>query len=158
MRSKQLASRFREVLLDGKWIANTNFKEVLIDVSYHQAIISTQGLNSLLALTFHINYYIKGLNDFFESSQLTISDKYSFEYSNINNPEKWQSLKSELITNSETFAKHVASFSDEKLAEIFVDEKYGDFEKNINGLIEHSYYHLGQSVLIKKLVLSELQS
>ena len=35
----------------------------------------------------------------------------------------------------------------------FVDEKYGTYSRNINGILEHSYYHLGQIVLIKKLVL-----
>ena len=34
----------------------------------------------------------------------------------------------------------------------FVDEKYGTYLRNIDGMIEHAYYHLGQVVLIKKLL------
>ena len=41
---------------------------------------------------------------------------------------------------------------DEKLSEVFVDEKYGTYERNINLMIEHCYYHLGQILIIKKLV------
>ena len=39
------------------------------------------------------------------------------------------------------------------MKENFVDEKYGTFQRNIEAMIEHSYYHLGQIVLIKKMLL-----
>ena len=42
----------------------------------------------------------------------------------------------------------------DKLEEIFVDEKYGTYRRNIEGIIEHSYYHLGQISLIKKMILN----
>jgi hypothetical protein len=35
---------------------------------------------------------------------------------------------------------------------VFVDAKYGDYARNIEGVIEHSYYHLGQVVLVRKMV------
>jgi len=42
--------------------------------------------------------------------------------------------------------------SEEQLEAIFVDKKYGSYKRNIEGLIEHSYYHFGQLSLIKKMV------
>jgi len=44
---------------------------------------------------------------------------------------------------------------DEKLAEGFVDEKYGNYFRNIHAMIEHSYYHLGQIVILKKIILED---
>ena len=41
---------------------------------------------------------------------------------------------------------------EERLDENFVDEKYGNYTRNIDGMIEHSYYHLGQISLIKKII------
>ena len=41
---------------------------------------------------------------------------------------------------------------DTKLEEPFVDEKYGTYLRNIEAVIEHSYYHLGQISLIRKLI------
>ena len=38
------------------------------------------------------------------------------------------------------------------LWETFADEKYGNYYRNIHGIIEHTHYHLGQIVLIKKIV------
>jgi hypothetical protein len=44
---------------------------------------------------------------------------------------------------------------DKKLKEVFTDKKYGSYERNINAMIEHSYYHLGQITLIKKMLLEK---
>ena len=41
----------------------------------------------------------------------------------------------------------------EKLENNFVDKKYGSYRRNIEGMIEHSYYHLGQISLIRKMIL-----
>ncbi|HBC04916.1 MAG TPA: DUF1572 domain-containing protein, partial [Aequorivita sp.] len=116
--SSQLAERFREVLLDGKWIANTNFKESLSNINWQQATQKTGSLNTIAALTFHVNYYIAGLCDFFENGKLEIHDKYSFDFAPINSAEAWDALRKSLFENSEKFAKFIESFSDEKLNEI----------------------------------------
>ena len=55
--------------------------------------------------------------------------------------------------NSEEFASHVENMSDRQLDATFVDKKYGTYQKNIEGVIEHSYYHLGQISLINKMIL-----
>ncbi len=42
-----------------------------------------------------------------------------------------------------------------KLWEDFTDKKYGNYYRNFHGIIEHSHYHLGQIVLIKKILLQQ---
>ncbi len=150
--STQIANRFKEVLFDGKWVANTNFKDQLSDVTWEEATQKIASLNTIAVLTFHINYYIKGVVDFFENGALTIRDKYSFDMPEIKSQEDWEALRNDLLSNAERFANHVSHMPDEKLGTTFVDEKYGNYRKNINGMIEHSYYHLGQVSLIKKMV------
>lgn len=153
--STQLANRFREVLLDGKWIANTNYKQQLADITWEQAIHKIGSLNTIAALTFHVNYYISGVADFFENGALTISDKHSFDLPPITSKEDWENLVNELIINAERFAGHVEIMSDKELEEVFVQEKYGTYRRNIEGMIEHSYYHLGQISLIKKMIIDK---
>ena len=151
--SKQLANRFREVLLNGKWIANTNYHDQLSDVSWQQATYKIESLNTLAALAYHINYYIEGILSVFNGGELDIRDKYSFDIPNIESKEQWGDMLKKMWSNAEKFAKHVESMSDEKLESAFVDEKYGSYRRNIEGVIEHSYYHLGQISLIKKMIL-----
>lgn len=149
-----LAQRLREVLLNGTWIANTNFKHQIENTSWEQAVQRVGDHNTIALLTFHVNYYLKGLNKVFEGGQLEIRDKYSFDMPPVNSRSDWEGLIADFISNSEKFANHVEKLSDEKLNEHFVEEKYGTYYRNIEGVIEHSYYHLGQISLIRKLLLS----
>src|SRR5687767_3681741 len=103
-RNLLLANRLREVLLNGKWIANTNFKEQLLGVSWEQAIQKVANLNSIALLTFHINYYLVGLINVFNGGKLEISDKYSFDLSEIKSEKDWTRLMNDFLNNSETFA------------------------------------------------------
>ena len=59
---------------------------------------------------------------------------------------------SDLLDNAERFANHLDGFTQADLERPFADSKYGDYQKNMNVLIEHSYYHLGQIALIKKMI------
>ena len=56
--SEFIATRLKEVLLDGKWIANTNFKEQIESVTWQEATQKVENLNTIALLTFHINYYL----------------------------------------------------------------------------------------------------
>lgn len=150
-----LARRFREVMLDGRWIANTNFKDQVESITLEEAQRVTSGLNSPLALCYHIYYYIQGINDFFISGKLEISDRFSFDHPDFQSDEQWKLFKEQLWNESEKFAKRVESMDQDQLDEVFVDPKYGTYKRNINGLIEHAYYHLGQLVLIRKLNSSD---
>lgn len=153
--AKQLSDRFREVLLNGKWIANTNWQDQLENVTFEQATTQVANLNTIALLTFHVDYYLAGLNHFFEQGSLDIRDKFSFNMEALKDDEAWQQLKNRLFQNAETFAHHVDQLTDEQLKAHFVKEDYGTYARNVEAMIEHSYYHLGQVSLIKKMVQTQ---
>lgn len=155
MRTKQIADRFREVILNGVWIANTNYKDQLSNVHWEQAITKIGSLNTIALLTFHINYYVSGVLNVFNGGPLEIKDSYSFDAPKITSEEDWHRLRNDLYTNAEEFANLIQSMPDDQLDEIFVDKKYGTYQRNIDAMIEHSYYHLGQITLIKKMISNE---
>ena len=105
-------------------------------------------------LTFHIDYYIAGLINVFEGGNLEIRDKFSFDLLPIESQKQWEDLLNKLWIDSERFAVLLEQMPDSKMNEVFVDEKYGTYLRNIDGIIEHAYYHLGQVTLIKKLINS----
>lgn len=141
-----------EVYLDGYWIANTNYKAQIEMINWQQAQQKVTPLNSIAALTFHVNYYLEGLIMAFETGQLDIKDQFSFDMPTLNTASDWDDLRMRLINNAATFANAVENLKDDKLATDFIDEKYGSYLRNIEGVLEHSYYHLGQIVLINKLI------
>ena len=149
-----LASRLREVFLDGKWIANTNYKDQLEGIPWDMACKQHGNLNSIAKLTFHINYYLKGLLDAFATGKLTIRDKFSFDMPAMSSEQEWQRLKHELEHHATQFALMVEQMDVNDFDKPFIDEKYGSLRRNIEGVIEHSYYHLGQIVLLSRILKS----
>ena len=109
-------------------------------------------INTIAALTYHVNYYLGGILNVFRGGKLEIRDKYSFDLPPIESETDWKRLVDEFVVNSENFIKEVAKLTESKLDEPFVDEKYGTYFRNIEGVIEHGYYHLGQISLIRKLI------
>ncbi|MFN3639351.1 MAG: DUF1572 domain-containing protein, partial [Flavobacterium sp.] len=108
--SKALAERLREVILNGTWIANTNFKDQLEDVSVEMATKTNGDWNSLAALTFHIHYYIKGILEVFEGKPLSIRDKFSFDIPPLQNEEQWEALKESLWSDADMLAQCIERF------------------------------------------------
>ncbi|MBX2925332.1 MAG: DUF1572 family protein [Chitinophagaceae bacterium] len=151
----QLANRFREVILNGTWISNTNFKNQLDNLDWKIATTKLQDLNTISALARHIHYYINGIKNVFLGGNLEIRDKFSFDFPPVESQEEWEKFLNKFWSDAEEFAGLIEQMPEEKLFESFVDEKYGTCLRNIDGMIEHSYYHLGQIVLIKKILRNQ---
>lgn len=149
--TKQIAGQLREIYLNGTWVA-TNFKAQLSDLTWEQATTRVGSLNTIAALTFHVDYYVAGILNVLEGGSLDIRDKYSFDLPPIESQADWEALLEKMWRDAERIATVVEQMPDEKLEEDFFDEKYGNYSRNLLGMIEHSYYHLGQVVLIKKLL------
>lgn len=154
MESTTLAQRFREVLLNGTWVANTNFKDQLQGLDWKMATTRIENLNTIALLAQHIHYYIKGVNQVFEGGTLDIRDQFSFDFPEMTSQTDWESFLERFFNDAESFASNVEQMSEAQLKHFFVNKKYGNYQRNIDGMIEHSYYHLGQITLIKKLILS----
>jgi uncharacterized damage-inducible protein DinB len=148
----EIANRFKEVILNGTWIANTNFKDQLAYTNWELMTSKIDSLNSIAVLAQHIHYYIKGINNVFKNGTLDIKDKFSFDFPPIDSQNKWDDFLTRFWNDAEEFASMIEQMPEEKLNQVFVDEKYGTYQRNIDAMIEHAYYHLGQIVLIKKLV------
>lgn len=149
--AKQIAKQFREVQLNGTWIS-TNFKAQLEDVSLQEATTKIGTLNTIGALAFHVNYYVAGVLQVLEGGSLDIRDKYSFDYPPFETEEDWKKMVDKTCSDAEKFADLIEKMSDEQLEADFVNEKFGNYLRNLLGMTEHSYYHLGQIVLLKKLI------
>jgi hypothetical protein len=150
--AQQLANRLREVILNGTWIANTNYKAQLEGLDYRIANTKVSELNTLAILAQHIHYYIHGIINVFEHNTLEIRDKYSFDFPPITSQQQWERILNTFWTDTEILASYIEQLSDNDLQKSFVDQKYGSYLRNIDGMIEHSYYHLGQISLIKKMI------
>lgn len=155
--ANKIARRFREVIFNGTWIANTNYKHQLTDLHWEIAITKFNSLNTIALLAQHIHYYINGVKNVFNGGSLDIKDKYSFDFLPIQSKKEWENFLTIFWNDAEELAYLIEQMSEDKLMGVFVDEKYGTYQRNIDGIIEHSYYHLGQIVMIKQILIKENQ-
>ena len=152
-KSEQLANRLRQVILNGTWIANTNYKDQLENLDWKIATKKIESFNSIAILSQHIHYYITGIRNAFIHGKLDIRDKYSFDFPTIDSQTEWELFQNKFWNDTEKLSELIERMPENQLQEIFIDEKYGTILRNIDGMIEHSYYHLGQIVLLKKMMI-----
>jgi len=151
----EIATRFREIILNGTWVANTNYKHQLEHSNWEMATTPFKSLNTIAVLAQHIHYYINGINAVFKGGTLDIKDKFSFDFAPIESQAQWEAFLQKFWDDSEAFASWIEKMQEEQLKHVFTDEKYGTYQRNIEAMIEHSYYHLGQIVLIKKILTEQ---
>lgn len=149
-----LAKHLREIHTGGNW-TTTNLKETLADVTWQEAEKSVSGLNSIALLTFHTTYYVDVLLKVLQGGPLDAKDEYSFQLPAIASQKEWEQLIANALTTAEKAAVLIEQLPKEQLFEPFTDEKYGNYYRNIAGIVEHMHYHLGQISLLKKLIRLE---
>ena len=149
--TSQIAKQFRDLYFGGNWTA-VSVKETLKDVNWEQATTKIDSLHTVASLLFHMSYYVGVVLSVLRANPLRGSDKDSFNLPALSNQKDWENLLNKTWTEAEEFATAIENLQEEKLWQIFGKEKYGNYYRNIHGVIEHSHYHLGQIVVIKKLL------
>lgn len=148
--NKYLASRLKEVFTEGEWVLGTNFKAEIIDLNWQQATQQIEDYNTIADLTFHIDYYLAGVIQVFKGQPLEIKDKLSFNAPKIKSEQDWQKRLEKFSADCEELIKQVEKMTEENLLSDFANHQYGTVYRNIDVMIEHAYYHLGQIILLKK--------
>jgi uncharacterized damage-inducible protein DinB len=148
---QQIATHFRTVYFGKNW-TDVNLKDSLDGVDWELATTQIYSCNTIATLVYHMNYYVKGVLQVFRGGTLEISDKYAFDCPPVKNQEDWENLQKQVFADAEAFAAEIEKLPESKFGEIFENEKYGNYYRNIHGIVEHNHYHLGQIVLLKKII------
>jgi hypothetical protein len=90
-----------------------------------------------------------------QGQPLNASDKYSFDLPHVQSEEDWNALLIKFWADAENFETLAEQLPENKLWDDFSEGKYGNYYRNIQGILEHTHYHLGQIVLIKKMLQKE---
>jgi uncharacterized damage-inducible protein DinB len=149
--SALIAKHLREVHFGKNWTW-VDLKTTLEEVDLKMATTKIQDLNTIATLVCHMHYYVERQMAVLAGGQLEGSDKDSFNTPDFQTEEEWQAFLAKVWADAETLAQAIEQLPDEKLHDIFVQEKYGTYYRNLVGVTEHFYYHMGQIVLLKKLI------
>lgn len=149
--SNQIAKHLKQVYFGGNWTFS-NLQEQLADISWEQATTKVYTFNTIATLVYHISYYVVAVTKVLEGQPLEAKDEYSFSHPPILSANDWADFLNKVWADAEHFIHLIEELPDEKLEEVFSEEKYGTYYRNLQGIIEHTHYHLGQIVLIKKII------
>lgn len=152
--SKLIAKHLKEVYYGGNWTYST-LKQHIEDVTWEEAIQKVGNLNTIAILLNHMNYYITAATDVLKKQPLNAKDTYSFSHPPITSESDWKAFVARKFREVDEFTALIEKIPDEKLTELFAEEKWGNYYRNLHGIIEHCHYHLGQIVLLKKMIRNQ---
>ena len=76
---QQIATHFRDLHSGKNWTA-VNLKETLADVTWQEATTKVYSLNTIVALVYHINYYVAAILRVLQGKPIDAHDQYSFNH------------------------------------------------------------------------------
>lgn len=151
--SQQLSKHLEQVYFGGNW-TEVNVKDTICKINIDIANHKVEGFNTILALSFHMHYFIKGVAQVFKGETLDIRDKFSYQHPKISSQKEWRKLQESMWLEAQEFVELIENFPNSSWNTFFTHEKYGTYFSNVLGLIEHTHYHLGQIVFLNKIITS----
>ena len=152
--TEQIAKHLREIHVGGNWTAS-NLRDKLADVSWEQATTRVNGLHTIAALVYHMNYFVAATLKVLQGGPLDAKDKFSFDHPPIASQQDWESLLEKTWSDAENLALAIEQMPENQLWEHFVDEKWGSYYRCLHGPIEHCHYHLGQIAMLKTMLAAD---
>jgi len=147
--SQLIATNLRTAFLGKNWTA-ADLKTTLQNVDLSLALKHNGSKNNIAILTVHIGYYIVEVQHLLDGKEFKAKDELSFILPPLHTEADWQDLQSQLWKNVEKFATTVEQLPETIWDQPFADGSYGTYYRNICGITEHAYYHMGQIALLKK--------
>ena len=148
----ELARHIRETHFGNNW-TDVDMTAVLKDVTWQQAVATPiPDANSIAVLVFHINFYLNYVHKSIKEGVYQFDHEDSFKVPPIQSEADWQALLQKTWDDAEAFAQTVEKLPNSASIYDIIPPFSNSFYKNIQGIVEHTHYHLGQIVLLKKLV------
>jgi len=148
--TRQIAKQLRGFHFGGNW-TGSHLKEHVEEINWKMAKTPVYSLNTIAVLVYHMNYYLNAVSKALQGRPLDSKHELSFDLPDIQSEQDWKKLLDKTWTDAEIFANFIEQMPEEKLWEK-ISDKYGNYYENIQGVIEHNHYHLGQIVLLKNLL------
>lgn len=149
--AKELSQHFKNIYFGGNWTV-THYKAVLEDLTWQEATTKLAGQNSILTLVYHTHYFNAEGIKMLQLALFEAKDELSFQPPEIKSAKAWQNFLEHVYKTAEALANEVGKLNDEQLLKPLAPQFKKSTFYNLNGILEHLHYHLGQIVILKKLI------
>ena len=137
---------------DGENWTGVNISDTLKNINWQEAQQRTAGsTNTIASLLNHLHYWNGIILHRSKGENPTVPDSNGFDVDELKNENDWNDLKEKARKSFIQLADAVKNFPEEKLKDTYAEGK-SSYYKNFQGIVEHAHYHLGQIVILKKLI------
>ena len=149
--TESIAQHITEVHEGGNW-TDVNIKDALADVSFKEAATVTKASNNTIAaLVHHISFYNDLVMQRLSGANPVINEANGFDVPSIKNEDDWTKIKERNLQSAQQLANSVLQFEEKNIFKL-TPTGFTTHYKTLHGNVEHAHYHLGQIVLLKKLI------
>lgn len=152
---QRIAKGFKEVYFGKNW-TGSDLNAALADVTREEALIKIGDLNSIYTLVYHKHYYVRELRKVLQGAPFKAQDALSFHTPDLPDEKDWLEFRELVFEEARAFVPLINGFNEDDLEDLPGDPAWGDYYRNLQGIVEHCHYHLGQIILIKKMLRSNL--
>ena len=146
-----IAQHLVEVHEGNNW-TDVNLADTLKDVTAEEAVILTNASpNTIASLLHHITFWNRLMIKRMQGIDVFVDEKNGYDTPPIQTEEDWQQLQIDNNLSAHELAASIAAFDENLLFESLILGKSSAY-KNLQGTVEHVHYHLGQMVILKKLI------
>jgi len=146
-----IAQHLIEVHEGNNW-TEVDLATTLQDITLREATTQTQASpNTIASLLHHITYWNRVMVQRAQGIATQLNDTNGYNHPPLHIEEDWQNLKKDNIQSAQELAAVIRQFNEAKLFEPILPN-YSTAYKNFQGSVEHVHYHLGQIVILKKLI------
>lgn len=137
---------------EGNNWTEVNLKDTLADVTVHEAATKTPASpNTIGSLLHHLTYWNRVMVQRINGITVPDTPDNGFGMPPLTYEAQWNELKADNLKSAAELAAAIRSFDEAKLYEPIVPGQSTAY-KNLQGSVEHVHYHLGQIVILKKLI------
>ena len=146
-----IAQHLTDVHNGDNW-TEVNIEQTLADVSFEEAVVQTAAsVNTIAMLLHHISFWNRAVSTRAAGKVPVIKADNGFAMAPIDSEKKWKVLQEDNIRSAAELATAIRLFDEKKLALPILPDHSSAY-KNFQGQVEHVHYHLGQIVMIKKMI------
>lgn len=147
----RISNLYQSIYNGNPWLEVT-LANTLKDVSANQAYRKVNpNLNTIWEITNHLIQWRRNILKRVEGETVTTPDHNYFVPVLDSSEAAWEQSLQNLAKSQELWNSFFENFDDADLDKIYVNNGHTYYE-HIHGIIQHDIYHLGQIVILKKLL------
>jgi uncharacterized damage-inducible protein DinB len=147
-----IAQHLKQVYEGNNW-TDVCIDATIKDIDWKQAQQQTEASpNTIASLVHHLMYWNGIIMKRINGETPVIPEENGYDVPFLNSEAEWDALKEKTHQSFTALANAIENFPEEKLQDNYAPSIPSTYYRNLQGIVEHAHYHLGQIVILKNLI------